>query len=356
MKKNILYIFICIITMVLFFGVAATCNLCGIPIEIGEAEDASNEDGTEDADEQDNAAVQDSGDDFQGNDNDGQDGAQGDNGDDPQEDEEANNDPVIDTLNTLIDEEQFYINSECSLQSNASDPDGDSLTYLWEVTGGTLDDPSSQNTIWTMPSTPGDYYINLTVSDGRGGEDTDSKIRYVTNLVYDFMEGAPGAHWVNRNEPLSFGGELNDSRGFATFRDDIILEDGETYSRVLETHPEWVDLNTAMGGAYISGIFPNDSDKIQIPAGARFTAKVGFIDGLTLTDGVNFVIEFYDGSTYYRLNDAHGIHCANDGALDTLDIDLSSIAGKSGQVILIVRAGSTSAQDWAVWVDPKITN
>jgi hypothetical protein len=33
MRKNILYILICMITLILFFGVAATCNLCGIPVE-----------------------------------------------------------------------------------------------------------------------------------------------------------------------------------------------------------------------------------------------------------------------------------------------------------------------------------
>jgi hypothetical protein len=41
MKKNKLFIFLSIIILILIFGVAATCNLCGVPIDIGEATEAS---------------------------------------------------------------------------------------------------------------------------------------------------------------------------------------------------------------------------------------------------------------------------------------------------------------------------
>jgi hypothetical protein len=43
MKKNKLFIFLSIITIVLIFGVAATCNFCGVPIEIGEIEETTSE-------------------------------------------------------------------------------------------------------------------------------------------------------------------------------------------------------------------------------------------------------------------------------------------------------------------------
>ena len=45
-----------------------------------------------------------------------------------------------------------------------------------------------------------------------------------------------------------------------------------------------------------------------------------------------------------------------DGALNSLNLDLSSFAGQSGQIIIGVNAGSSSGQDWAVWVNPQITN
>ncbi|GAH34908.1 unnamed protein product [marine sediment metagenome] len=39
-----------------------------------------------------------------------------------------------------------------------------------------------------------------------------------------------------------------------------------------------------------------------------------------------------------------------------MNIDLSSIVGKTGQIFLQVAAAGTSTQDWAVWVNPQITN
>ena len=45
-----------------------------------------------------------------------------------------------------------------------------------------------------------------------------------------------------------------------------------------------------------------------------------------------------------------------DGSIDNLDINLSTFAGRSGQVILRVYAHDSSAQDWAVWVNPRILN
>ena len=223
------------------------------------------------------------------------------------------------------------------------------MTYLWEVTGGTLDDPSSQNTSWTTPLMPGNYTITLTVSDGRGGEAIESEDKNVTNEVYDFMTGAPDAYWRTGWGEIAFGGLLTDSRGFATYRNNITLEDSVMRPRVLETHPEWVN------GGHISGAFPNLSDRIYIPEGARFKAEVGFLDGLTATDGAYFRIRIYDDLSWYYFPSYSGIHCANDGALNTLDIDLSSVAGKRVRVYLQVEAGATSTQDWAVWVNPRVT-
>jgi hypothetical protein len=263
--------------------------------------------------------------------------------------EEPNTDPDIDMMETTIAEEKFYINSNCVLTSHATDPDGDSVEYRWEVTGGTLADPDSQNTTWTMPSSAGTYTIKLTVTDGKGGEDDKSWDIEVVSLVYDFMEGAPGAVWRTGSGSIPFGGSTSDNRGFAVFQTNVTLEDGTIYPRVLETHPQWVN------NGWIEGRFPNSTDVIQIPAGAKFKAKVGFMDGLSATDGVYFRMRFYDGATWYHFPSYSGIHCIDEGALNDLNIDLSSIAGKSGSLFLQVDAGDTSAQDWAVWVAPVIT-
>ncbi len=260
-----------------------------------------------------------------------------------------NKDPEIDMMDTTIAEEKFYINSNCVLASHATDPDGDSLKYSWEVTGGTLANPDSQNTTWTMPSSAGTYTLKLIVTDGNGGKDEETRNIEVVSLVYDFMAGASGANWVTGSGVIPFGGSASDNRGFAVFQTNVTLEDGTVYAKVLETHPQWVN------NGWISGQFPNATGVIHIPAGAKFKAKVGFMAGLSGTDGVYFRMRFYDGSTWYHFPGISGIYCANEGALNDLNIDLSSIAGKSGSAFLQVDAGATSAQDWAVWVDPVIT-
>jgi len=55
------------------------------------------------------------------------------------------------------------------LSVEASDADGDTLTYQWRVTGGTVDNRNASSTVWTMPSSRGIHFAYVTVSDGRGG-------------------------------------------------------------------------------------------------------------------------------------------------------------------------------------------
>lgn len=239
-----------------------------------------------------------------------------------------------------------YINRTYGVGVSASDPDGDSLTYNWSVTGGTIDNIHAQNINWTTPSTYGNYTISVTVSDGKGGEYSKSADVDV-HFLYDLLEKAPGAYWQSSAGNLSWGGATNDNRGFACYRTDIKLEDDNTYSKVLETHPQWVN------DGWIHGAYPNLSDTITIPDGAKFTAKVGFIKGATATDGVYFRIRFYDGSTWYSPPFTHATY---DGVLNNFNNDLSSIVGKTGQFFLRVLTDGTSTQDWAVWVNPQITN
>ncbi|MCK9578304.1 PKD domain-containing protein [bacterium] len=60
--------------------------------------------------------------------------------------------------------------------AQVSDPDGDSLTYKWYCTGGTLSNKNSLNPTFTAPIVTGNqnYTCTLTVSDGKGGYASDS--------------------------------------------------------------------------------------------------------------------------------------------------------------------------------------
>lgn len=81
----------------------------------------------------------------------------------------ANSAPVINSLeagNGCI-----MPSSDTAVKCIASDSDGDSLTYSWSVSGGTLSGTGEAVT-WWAPDVPGNYTVNVTVSDGKG-ETTD---------------------------------------------------------------------------------------------------------------------------------------------------------------------------------------
>jgi hypothetical protein len=59
--------------------------------------------------------------------------------------------------------------STVALLARVDDPDGDGLEFRWQVTGGTLSDPTALEPKWTLPSRPGNHAATLLAFDGRGG-------------------------------------------------------------------------------------------------------------------------------------------------------------------------------------------
>jgi outer membrane protein OmpA-like peptidoglycan-associated protein len=58
--------------------------------------------------------------------------------------------------------------------ADASDPDGDTLTYQWNAPAGTLTNARDRQTPWTAPMQEGPVPVTITVSDGKGGTATDA--------------------------------------------------------------------------------------------------------------------------------------------------------------------------------------
>jgi hypothetical protein len=165
-------------------------------------------------------------------------------------------------------------------------------------------------------------------------------------VVYDFVAKAPEAKWARSStspEELPWGGSANDSRGFVRHLTNVALENGKSFAFVLETHPEWKN------GGYISGTYSN----VTVPAGAKFSALVGFLKEATATDGAIFGVSIIDQAGV-RHNVVGKIARA-DGVLDELTADLGPYAGQIVTFRLQVQAGSTATQDWAVWASAAIT-
>ncbi|HAR36275.1 MAG TPA: hypothetical protein DCR87_05110 [Acidobacteria bacterium] len=164
-------------------------------------------------------------------------------------------------------------------------------------------------------------------------------------IYYDFVKKAPEAKWYRA---IAVGGELpwngadNDSRGFARHLTDVVLEDGNRYALVLETHPEWKN------NGNIIGVFPD----IQIPAGATFKASVGFVKGAAQTDGVKYYVSIISpGGGAVLLKE---LAASYDGKFDQISVDLSPYAGSTVDFRLSVSAAGRANQDWAVWASAAI--
>ena len=165
--------------------------------------------------------------------------------------------------------------------------------------------------------------------------------------VYDFISSAADAQWSSGAGALPFPGDPSDSRGFARHVYNARLEDGLVWSRVLETHPQWVS------GGWIMGVYPQQT----VPSNTQLTVRVGFLHGAAGTDGVRFEVYFDEYRGVGAAPQRHVIlrkAATLDGSLDLVTVDLDFIAGKRGSFILYVYALKTSNRDWAVWAEARI--
>jgi hypothetical protein len=85
--------------------------------------------------------------------------------------ESVNTPPEISSLEPSAT--SVVLEGSCTVSCAASDADGDTLTYDWTATGGTITGEGSTVT-WIAPAAEGSYTITVSVSDGKGGTASDS--------------------------------------------------------------------------------------------------------------------------------------------------------------------------------------
>jgi predicted secreted protein len=81
----------------------------------------------------------------------------------------ANSPPTINSL--VADASWTAPAGSLQVTCNATDPDGDALTYEWTTTGGNISGTGAAVN-WTAPQEVGTYNITVVVKDGHGREDT----------------------------------------------------------------------------------------------------------------------------------------------------------------------------------------
>ena len=104
-----------------------------------------------------------------------------------------NNPPEISEI-TLVS--NHYIGLEYTISAAVTDIDGDSITYMWAVDGGSLDNPSTNPVKWTMPNTAGSYSITVSVDDGNGGQDEKTETVEVLAMPSVSLSQIPGGGYI----------------------------------------------------------------------------------------------------------------------------------------------------------------
>lgn len=137
-----------------------------------------------------------------------------------------------------------------SITCVASDPDGDELSFSWSATDGTIIG-SGNKVIWKAPLAPGDYTINVIVSDGDGGTTEGSRVvivnqppvvtrvtmpcNGVTNVsltptfVWNVAEGADSYQFVLADSAEFTGPLVNEKVPESAYNLDFELDYNTTY-------------------------------------------------------------------------------------------------------------------------------
>ncbi|HEX7364975.1 MAG TPA: hypothetical protein VF366_07415 [Dehalococcoidia bacterium] len=199
------------------------------------------------------------------------------------------------------------------------------------ASGSALVSPVS-STDYTLMATNAYGYITQTLSVlVTGGGPT---------VAYDFVENAATAEWWTKIgstiTPLPFPGPISD-KGYANYQYNIKLNDGNTYTRVLQTHPQWVD-NGWISGKY-SGVY--------VPPGSKLRIKVGLIQNASAGNVIFNIGKLGDVATI-------NTNVWYAGGVKVLESDLSAYAGQTIDFVLNVNANGSSGQDWAAWAEAKI--
>ncbi len=206
---------------------------------------------------------------------------------------------------------------------------------------------------FTTPSNEGHYRSNWKLRDGSGilfGVGKSGSSFYVdvkvatpeSNYPMDFVASMCQASWTSGAGTLTCPGASGDSRGYVLRVDNPRLESGyQDNEPALVTYPQMVT------DGIIRGKYPS----YRVSTGQHFMAIIGC--GYE-TDGcdVKFQLDYQIGSgSIQTLATWHEVY---DKQYRSVDVDLSSLAGKDVKFILTVLANGSSNQDRAQWLAPRI--
>jgi hypothetical protein len=151
---------------------------------------------------------------------------------------------------------------QTTLSVAATDADGDTLSYQWRVTAGTIDNRNAKQTAWTLPTGPGLHFAYVTVSDGKGGY---AEQQYAVSSD-PLGNAAPIKASINRVDPVFTGSDASTGRlrFVVTDRKFVLAGGGSAVERYIYTPSVQVELRTALGAKVFAGV-TDDSGEVQLP-------------------------------------------------------------------------------------------
>lgn len=159
----------------------------------------------------------------------------------------------------------------------------------------------------------------------------------ILNLAQDFCS----AQWQTNQGLLGCPGDSNSGDGFVVTLASPRLENRNENEIALHTHPPLAE------GSWISGTYP----PFVVQSGDRFLADVGCLadfSGCQVKFLLGFVAAGAEPSLLGQWTEVY------DQSITRLDVDLSSLAGQSIQLILGVHSQGDASQAGAFWLVPHI--
>lgn len=210
------------------------------------------------------------------------------------------------------------------------------------------------------PMEPGTYRANFKLRNTEGlifglGDKSspffvEIKVQDASGVMFDFLAMARNAIWgsgtgtilytLPGDMTIPYGGPTAGTDAYVMIQKEVKLEDGRTSGAILETHPE--------DNGYIIGRYP----AYLVGAGDKISAKIGFMaesGGSCGVGDVIFQINYTIGDDLDTMTSFDSWHETCDGTFRKINIDLSSLKGKTIRFYIIVSANGVSTDDKAIW-------
>jgi hypothetical protein len=247
----------------------------------------------------------------------------------------ANHRPAITALEA--EPEKVIPSGNCQIVCNATDSDGDELSYGWSASGGVIAGEGATIT-WTAPRSQGSYNVTVIVIDSRGGAATDYAIITVkanrpptiNNLIAD-------ADWTLPSGSLQVTCDASD-----TDDDELSYEWSTSGGDITGTGPEVIWTAPEEVGIYNITVVVRDghgsSDTRTLPVSA-VTGQPPVIEMLEITKDRygHCYLKPYSGGYYVGKEQMYDIECIVTDTTVELFYEWSCTGGEiSGEGPLIV--------------------